>query len=78
MSEAQVLGWPDRYMIGNIVDDAGKLMVKVKVPMLFDGVIPDVPKIITKNGWYAELIETNLLTYRNVDVKSAVEVETIK
>lgn len=60
-------------MTAHVVDAYGHHMATVLVPMLTDGLTPDVPRVIECNGWLAYLSNTNPLTYKWIDTPTTVE-----
>lgn len=60
-------------MIAHVVDAAGDMMAIIKVPVLLDGMIPDVPRLVECNGWFAYLSGTNPLRYSWIEPPTKVE-----
>ncbi len=60
-------------MIAHVVDAYGDKLATIEVPMLFDGMIPDVPRLVECNDWFAYLHKTNPLTYKWIEPPTKVE-----
>jgi hypothetical protein len=59
--------------LAHVVDAYGDYMATIKVPIVFDGPTPDVPRLVECNGWFAYLHETNPLTYSWIEPPTKVE-----
>lgn len=66
---------PSKCIVGKVIDGELPGEVYVRVPVLFDGLLPDVPKVITGgSGLVAVLISTNPLTYQVHEAPQLVEI----
>ncbi len=67
----------DKFGQAYIVDAYDAKIALVKVPVTLDDAgVPDVPRLIVCNGWYAYLKATNPLTYAWIE--HPVDVERVK
>lgn len=62
------------YATAHVVDEYGAKMAIIKVPVALEGPVPEIPKLVEKNGWFAYLKDTNPLTYVNAGLPTEVEV----
>lgn len=60
-------------MTAHIIDAYGDKMATIQVPVVMDGMLPDVPRLVECNGWFAYLCETNPLRYQWIEAPITVE-----